>query len=114
MPIAKLFWRNATTGIMQFGLHSFVLVLDCPFGYVCRVSSTPTYNIPTSIATFPTLLRVIELTWKSKALIRSTIAEVESYVDDREVNLMSSSYSKTSPSPSSQQRLCIPYCVSTP
>ncbi|KAI9279526.1 hypothetical protein BC943DRAFT_355189 [Umbelopsis sp. AD052] len=106
--------KLATTGILQYGLHSSVILLDCPSGYVCRVSSTPTYKIPTSITTFPRLLHVIELTWKSKALVRSTISEVEGYNDDEDVDFTSSRYRTPSPSPSSKRPLYIPYCVSTP
>ncbi|GAB5594013.1 hypothetical protein Unana1_08913 [Umbelopsis nana] len=110
----------AIAGILHFGFHATMLVMDCPAGYVCRVLPTPTYKVPTSIKTFPTLLNVIQLTWKAKALIRDMINEVKSYDNGndgehtQEVDVITSRYRSPSPSASHKRYLYIPSCVSSP
>ncbi|KAG2185102.1 hypothetical protein INT44_001892 [Umbelopsis vinacea] len=111
--------RLAIPGILHFGLHTLMLVMDCPAGYVCRVLPAPTYSVPTSIKIFPALLKVIQLTWKAKALIRDMINEVESYTGDNddeqnEIDLMKPRYRTPSPSASHLNRLCVPSCVTSP
>ncbi|GAB5593996.1 hypothetical protein Unana1_08896 [Umbelopsis nana] len=111
--------KLAIAGILHFGLHTMMLVMDCPAGYVCRVLPTQTYKVPTSIKKFPSLLNVIQLTWKAKALIRDMINEVESYNsgndgEHTEVDVVTTRYRTPSPSASHKRRLYIPSCVSSP
>ncbi|CAO3670371.1 unnamed protein product [Umbelopsis ramanniana] len=116
----KIVRKLSTVGILQYGLSTSMLSMDCPAGYVCRVSSTPTYRIPTNIKSFPIVLHVIELTWKAKASIRDMINEVESYSfgDDEEprqpVDFIIKKYRTPSPSLSQKKRLYIPSCVTSP
>ena len=111
--------KLAIAGILQFGLHMSIMVMDCPAGYVCRVSPSPVCKVPASLKTFPTLTDVIQLTWKAKALIQGVIDQVESYASGNgeelaEIDLISSR-DQTPPQPTShKRRLRIPACVSSP
>lgn len=111
--------KLAIAEILQFGLHTTMMVMDCPAGYVCRILPTPIYKIPTSIRTFPSLLDVIQMVWKAKELIRRIINQVESYNTGNseelaDIDVISSKYRTPSPPTSHKQRLYIPSCVSSP
>ena len=116
----RIIRQLSTAGILHYGLCATMLVMDCPAGYVCRVLPTPTYKIPTNIKSFPSILNVIELTWKAKVLIRDMINKVESYNfgDDEEprqqVDIISDRYRTPSPSTSHKRCLYIPSCVTSP
>ncbi|CAO3678706.1 unnamed protein product [Umbelopsis ramanniana] len=116
----RIIRKLSTVGILHYGLSATMLAMDCPAGYVCRVLPTQTYKIPTNIKSFPSVLKVIELTWKAKASIRDMINEVESYNfgDDEEpseqVDFITTRYRTPSPSTSHKRCLYIPSCVTSP
>ncbi|KAG2220827.1 hypothetical protein INT45_004488 [Circinella minor] len=68
-------------GFTHFDLRMKVLVMDNPNGYVCRIRSTPQYEISTipshmSSGLFP----ILKLTLKSKLTVQSSIKTVHDYL----------------------------------
>ncbi|KAI8576492.1 hypothetical protein K450DRAFT_256424 [Umbelopsis ramanniana AG] len=111
--------KLSIAGILHFGLHQTMLLMDCPAGYVCRVLPTPTCKVPTTLNTFPSLLNVIKLTWKAKALIRQVIKDVERYNssndgDSTEIDVITSRYRTPPLSHGCKDKLYIPSCVTSP
>ncbi|KAI7852143.1 hypothetical protein BDC45DRAFT_537713 [Circinella umbellata] len=68
-------------GFTHFGLRMKVLVMDNPNGYVCRIRSTPQYEISTIPSHMASgLFPILKLTLKSKLTIKSSIKTVHDYL----------------------------------
>jgi hypothetical protein len=116
----KMIRRISTIGLLHYGLHTSMLVMDCPAGYVCRVLATPTFQIPSDVVNFPSLLSVIKMTWKAKARIRENIHTIETYCseataeDEDEIDVITDAYRTPSPSLPGKRRIVLPSCITTP
>ncbi|KAI7855137.1 hypothetical protein BDC45DRAFT_534824 [Circinella umbellata] len=66
----------------QFHLHTSVSVMDNPGGYVCRVRSTPQYDVSSHPFLFTSgLLKILKLTLKVKYTIQASIKIVEDHLE---------------------------------
>ncbi|KAI9494671.1 hypothetical protein BDB00DRAFT_301182 [Zychaea mexicana] len=74
-------------GFCHFDLRMKVLVMDNANGYVCRIRSTPQYEISTIPSQMSSgLLPILKLTLRSKLTIQSSIKVVNDYSTREEDN----------------------------
>ncbi|CAJ0641965.1 12991_t:CDS:2 [Entrophospora sp. SA101] len=67
-----------TIAFIHSGMIMMLLRLDSPIGYICRISRTKTYEIPTRINEFgKKVLPALVVALKSKMIVRNTIKLVE-------------------------------------
>jgi len=66
-----------TVGFVHGDRRQMVLELDCPDGYVCRLTRGNVYKVADSIATHSVeTLPLILMTWRAKAMVRDCVNNV--------------------------------------
>ncbi|CAG8812098.1 18511_t:CDS:10, partial [Gigaspora margarita] len=109
--------RNLTTvGFVHADCRQMLLELDCPEGYVCRLSRGDVYKVADSITTHITeTLPLIVTTWRAKAAIRDCVNKVQRRLVEVEevLELIRCAGSMKFPG-TVDNRTIIPTCFETP
>ncbi|KAF0436850.1 hypothetical protein F8M41_004651 [Gigaspora margarita] len=109
--------RNLTTvGFVHADCRQMLLELDCPEGYVCRLSRGDVYKVADSITTHITeTLPLIVTTWRAKAAIRDCVNKVQRRLVEVEevLELIRCAGSMQFPG-TVDNRTIIPTCFETP
>ncbi|CAB4469619.1 unnamed protein product [Rhizophagus irregularis] len=112
--------RNLKTiGFVHADCRQMLLELDCPEGYVCRLSRGNIFKVADSIVTHTTeTLPLIAVTWRAKETIQECLNIVRRRTvkidDEKEVLRIIRSAGSNKPSKMADNNIIIPDCFGTP
>jgi hypothetical protein len=104
-------------GFVHADRRQMILELDCPEGYVCRLTRGSIYEVADSITTHITdTLSLMVATWRAKAAVRDCVAKVQRHViDDGDIlDLLTRAGSDEHWKMVAEDILIIPSCFKTP
>jgi hypothetical protein len=107
-----------TIGFLHSGLSMSLLRLDSPAGYMCRITSSKSFCIPSQVAEFGAkALPVILLAWRAKIIVTNMIRLIEEDVevdDEERLQNLLDSCETVAPAPSKRPRMYLPSNLDTP